>query len=114
VAGAHNLSVRSGFWLLVAVLVLGSCAGTPPTAARDLPPARVVASVAGQEITVNVLELYCHTCAERIVAGCRNIPGVTAVDVDRKEKLLTLHFDSAITTRDKVLAGVDDVVSSIP
>jgi copper chaperone CopZ len=107
--------VRSGLRLLVLVALVLSACGAPAakTAARDLPPVTLVAS-ANDEVTVNVLELFCQSCAEHIVAGCRRIEGVASIDVDRKEKLITLHFDSSLTTRERILAAVDDVVSSIP
>jgi len=109
------VSVRSGFRLLVAcALLLSACAPAPRAAARDLPPVRVLANAADDAVTVNVLELICQSCAEHIIAGCKNIPGVAAVDVDRKEKLLTLHFDSSFTTRERVLAAVDDIVATVP
>ncbi|OLC22243.1 MAG: hypothetical protein AUH33_00165 [Chloroflexi bacterium 13_1_40CM_68_21] len=109
------MSVRSGLRLLVlSALLLGACAAAPRPAARDLPPVQVLANAADGEVTVNVLELICQSCAEHIIAGCRNIPGVAAVDVDRKEKLLTLHFDSSFTTRERVLAAVDEVVATVP
>ena len=73
----------------------------------------VVAS-ANDEVTVNVLELICQSCAEHIIAGCRRIEGVASVETDRREKLITLHFDSSMTTRARILAAVDDVVASIP
>jgi len=73
----------------------------------------VVAS-ANDEVTVDVLELICQSCAEHILAGCRRIQGVSAVAVDRRERLITLYFDSSLTSRDRVLAAVDDVVASIP
>ena len=106
--------MRPGLCLLVAILTLGACSAAPSLASRDLPPPRVVSAVADGEVTANVLELFCQSCAERIIAGSRGIAGVTAVDVDRKEKLLTLHFDSHVTSRESVLAALDDVVSSIP
>lgn len=100
--------------LVVFALLLSAC-GAPAsrTVARDLPPVTLVAS-ANEEITVNVLELICQRCAEHIVAGCRNIEGVASVAVDRRERLITLHFDSSLTTRARVLAAVDDVVATIP
>ncbi|TMD50815.1 MAG: heavy-metal-associated domain-containing protein [Chloroflexi bacterium] len=73
----------------------------------------VVAS-SNDEVTVNVLELICQSCAEHIVASCRQVEGVVSVKADRKEKLITLHFDSSLTTRERILAAVDDVVASIP
>jgi len=106
--------VRPGLCLLLAVLTLGSCSAAPSLVARDLPPPRVVSAVADGEVTANVLELFCQSCAERIIAGSRGIAGVTAVDVDRREKLLTIHFDSQLTSRERILAALDDVVSSIP
>jgi len=81
--------------------------------ARDLPPVTVVASSSDQ-VTVDVLELICQSCAEHILAGCRQIQGVASVAVDRKERLITLYFDSSVTTRARVLAAVDDVVAAIP
>ena len=106
--------MRSGLRLFVALLILTtSCARTPATAARDLPPVTVVAT-ANDEITVNVLEVMCQSCAAHILAGCREIPGVASVDIDRKAKLITLHFDSSLTSRDRILAAVDEVVSTIP
>jgi copper chaperone CopZ len=83
------------------------------TASRDLPTVTVVAS-ASDEVTVNVLELICKSCAEHIIAGCRQIEGVASIEVDRKERHMTLRFDSSLTTRDRILAAVDDVVASIP
>jgi copper chaperone CopZ len=99
---------------LACALFLGAC-GAPmsKTEARGLPPVTVVAS-ANDEVTVNVLELVCQSCAEHIIAGCRRIEGVASVETDRREKLITLHFDSSMTTRARILAAVDDVVASIP
>jgi copper chaperone CopZ len=107
--------VRSGLHVLVALgLLFSACAPASRIAARDLPPVHVIASTAADEVTINVLELYCKSCAEHIIAGCRGIPGVASIDIDRKEKLLTLHFDSRFTTRERVLAAVDEVVATIP
>lgn len=106
--------MRPGLRLFLGIaLFVGAC-GAPEakTVARDLPPATIVAS-ANDEVTVNVLELICQTCAERIIAGCRRIEGVASIDVDRKEKLITLHFDSSVTTKARILAAIDDVVASI-
>jgi copper chaperone CopZ len=100
--------------LTALAILLSACASTPGTVARDLPPVTVVASAVDGEVTVNVLELFCQSCAEQIIAGCRHIPGVASVDVDRRQKLLTIHFDSSFTTRERVLAAVDDVVAQIP
>ena len=99
---------------LACALFLGACsAPVSKTEARGLPPVTVVAS-ANDEVTVNVLELICQSCAEHIIAGCRRIEGVASVETDRREKLMTLHFDSSMTTRARILAAVDDVVASIP
>jgi copper chaperone CopZ len=95
-------------------LLSSACATAPTMAARELPPVTVVSSAVGGEVTVNVLELFCQSCAEQIISGCRHIPGVASVDVDRRQKLLTIHFDSSFTSREKVLAAVDDVVAQIP
>lgn len=107
--------MRPGLLLLAAfALFVSACAAptSPKTAARDLPPVTLVAS-ANDEITVNVLELICQTCYEHIISGCRHIEGVVSVDADRSETLLTLHFDSSVTTRARVLAAVDEVVATI-
>ena len=107
--------MRPGLLLLALISLLSTaCAATPPskTAARDLPPVTLVAS-ANDEVTVNVLELVCQTCYEHIITGCRHIEGVVSVEADRSEKLLTLHFDSSVTTRERVLAAVDEVVATI-
>jgi copper chaperone CopZ len=109
------VTVRPGLRLFVGIALLLSACGAPAsaTAARDLPPVTMVAS-ANDEVTVSVLELMCHTCYDHILAGCRNIEGVASVDVDRAEKLMTLHFDSSVTSRARVLAAVDEVVATIP
>ena len=101
--------------MFVVFAVFLSACGAPAsrTMSRDLPPVTVVAS-SNEEVTVNVLELICQSCAEHIVASCRQIEGVVSVKADRKEKLITLHFDSSLTTRERILAAVDDVVASIP
>jgi copper chaperone CopZ len=109
------VTVRPGLCTFLAgALLIGAC-GAPvsKTVARDLPPVVLVAS-ANDEVTVNVLELICQSCAEHILAGCRRIEGVASVEADRRERLITLHFDPSLTTRARVLAAVDDVVASIP
>ena len=99
---------------LAGALFAAACgAPVPKTVARDLPPVTLVAS-ADDEVTVNVLELICQSCAEQVLAGCRQIEGVASVAVDRRERLITLYFDSAVTTRERVVAAVDDVVATIP
>jgi len=107
--------VRPGLCIFVAgALLLGACAApASKTNSRDLPPVTVFAS-ANDEVTVNVLELICQSCAEHILAGCRQIEGVASIEVDRRERRMTLRFDSSLTTRDRILAAVDDVVASIP
>jgi copper chaperone CopZ len=105
--------VRPGLLLFALLALLSSGCGAPSkTGARDLPPVVLVAS-ASDEVTVNVLELICQTCYEHIISGCRHIEGVVSVEADRSEKLLTLHFDSSVTTRARVLAAVDEVVATI-
>jgi copper chaperone CopZ len=108
------VNVRPGLLLFVLLALLsGACAApASKTAARDLPPVVLVAS-ANDEVTVSVLELICQTCYEHIISGCRHIEGVVSVRADRNEKLLTLHFDSSVTTRARVLAAVDEVVATI-
>jgi copper chaperone CopZ len=96
-------------------MFLGAC-GAPAskTEARGMPPVNLVAS-ANDEVTVGVLELICQSCAEHIVAGCRQIEGgVASVETDRRARLITLRFDPLVTTRARILAAVDDVVASIP
>ena len=109
--------MRPGLLLLALIALIGllssACAApASKTAARDLPPVTLVAS-ADEQVTVNVLELICQTCYEHIISGCRHIEGVVSVEADRSEKLLTLHFDSSVTTREKILAAVDEVVATI-
>ena len=99
---------------LACALFLGECdAPAARTEARGLPPVTLVAS-ANDEVTVDVLELICQSCAEHIVAGCKQIEGVASVEADRRARLITLRFDPAVTTRARILAAVDDVVASIP
>ncbi len=107
--------VRPGLRLFVVLaLFLSACgASASRTVARDLPPVTLVAS-ANDEVTVNVLELICRTCYEHIIAGCRQIDGVASVAVDRRERLITIHFDSSLTTRARVVAAVEDLVATIP
>ena len=107
--------MRPGLCIFLAgALFLGAC-GAPvsKTAARDLPPVTLVTS-ANDEVTVEVLELICQSCAEHIIAGCRQIQGVASVEADRRERRVTLHFDSSLTNRERILEAVDDVVASIP
>jgi len=100
--------------LVALALFLSACGGSASrTVPRDLPAVSVVAS-ANDQVTVDVLELICQSCAEHILAGCRQIEGVASVAVDRRERLITLYFDSSLTSRERVVAAVDDVVATIP
>ena len=109
------MTVRPGLRLLVVLALFVSACGSPAakTVTRDLPPVTLVAS-ANDEVTVNVLELLCRTCYEHIVGGCRDIEGVASVQVDRRERLITIHFDSSLTTSARVVAAVDELVANIP
>ena len=109
------MTVHPGLRLsIVLALFLSACgASASTTVGRDRPPLTLVAS-ANDEVTVNVLELICRSCYEHIVAGCRDIDGVASVQVDRRERLITIHFDSTLTTRARVLAAVEDLVATIP
>ena len=108
------MTVRSGLCALVAAaFLITSCAHVSATMARDIPAPQLV-TTSTDEMTVNVIELFCQTCAEQIQDGCRAIPGVTSVHVDRHEHQITLRFDPGLTTAARVLAAVDDVVASIP
>ena len=109
------MTVRPGLRIFVALALFLSACGSPASRAvtRDLPPVTLVAS-ANDEVTVNVLELICRTCYEYIVGGCREIEGVASVQVDRRERLITIHFDSSLTTRARVVAAVEDLVATIP
>lgn len=99
---------------MACAIFLGACApALSKTEARGLPPVTLLAS-ANDEVTVDVLELICQSCAEHIVAGCREIPGVASVVADRRARRITLEFDAALTSRARVLAALDDVVASIP
>ncbi len=108
------MTVRSGLCALIAAaFLISSCARVTATAARDIPAPQVV-TTSTDEMTVNVIELFCQTCAEQIQDGCRAIAGVTSVHVDRHEHQITLRFDPGVTSAERVLAAVDDVVASIP
>jgi len=108
------VTVRSGLCALVAAsFLISSCVPASATSARDIPAPQVVAT-STDEMTVNVIELFCQTCAEQIQDGCRAIAGVTSVHVDRHEHQIMLRFDPSVTTAERVLAAVDDVVASIP
>ena len=107
--------MRPGLCLLAVVALFVADGGSTisATAARGLPPVVVVAS-ASDQVTMNVLELVCRSCAQHVLSGCREIPGVASVEMDLRTKQLTLHFDAALTTRERVIAAVDAVVSTIP
>lgn len=106
--------MRPGLRIFIAfALLLGACGGPAQGSTSHLPAVTVVAS-ANDQVTVNVLELICQSCAEHILAGCRQIEGVASVAVDRRERHITLYFDSSLTSRERVVAAVDDVVATIP
>jgi copper chaperone CopZ len=112
----HNVIVRSGLYMLLALALMGTASDAVPattTTGRGL-PAPILVAAADDQVTLNVLELFCRSCTEKILSGCRDIYGVSSVDVDRKDKLMTLHFVSSVTTRERVLAAVDSVVATIP
>ena len=48
-----------------------------------------------------------------MVTQCRDIPGVTDVRADLNTNVLSVRFDPAVTTRQKVLDAVDKVVASV-
>jgi hypothetical protein len=48
-----------------------------------------------------------------VVTQCRDIPGVTAVRADLNTNVLSVRFNPAVTTRQKVLDAVDKVVASV-
>jgi copper chaperone CopZ len=109
------VTVRPGLSLILAVALLcaGCAAPAPTSGARDLPPVTLIAAE-DEQVTVNVVELFCRSCEEHILAGCKQIPGIGDIEVDRQQQLLTLHFDPTLTTRERVLAALDDIVATVP
>ena len=105
--------MRSGLCVVLAFLMIFDSCASPNTSSGP-PPSAVLAATSQDEVTVNVLELICQSCAEHIIGGCRAIEGVTSVEVDRRERLITLHFDPARTSRERVIIAVDNVVATIP
>jgi len=115
--------MRPGLLVSTLILWIAAACGAPaapgagPVAAKDTSGdhgAVSVASASDGEVTVEITELMCLTCRTEIAAGCRKIPGVTDVSVDLAARTMTLRFDTAVTTRARVVAAVETVVGSIP
>ena len=111
------MSVRlAPFLVLAAVLV--SCARTVPAAAPP-PPHLVQAAPAedlapGQEeVSMEIIELMCRPCASQIVGQSEHLAGVMSVHMELATKTLALRYDTTLTTRDQVIASVEQIVASI-
>lgn len=101
--------------ILVAALLLAACG--PATVAASVPAPRPAAAPAiaprDVELSFDIVELLCHTCAGQIASGAERIPGVTHVAADMLGHKLLVRFDPAVTTEQQVAAAIDKVVDSI-
>lgn len=75
--------------------------------------AAMPAAEGDEEVSLEILELMCSPCADKIVHGSRALHGVTFVSMQLNTKTLTVRFDPAITDRDAVVVAVDTIVASI-
>jgi copper chaperone CopZ len=107
--------------ILVAAVLLAACgsavppsvAGAPAPVANARPAAAPAIAARDVELTFDIVELLCHTCAGQIAAGAQRIPGVTRVSADMLDHRLIVRFDPAVTTERQVVAAIDKVVDSI-
>jgi copper chaperone CopZ len=102
--------------ILCAAILLAACgpaaapAAHPAVPAPAAPPAVAARDV---ELTFDIVELLCHTCAGQIASGAERIPGVTHVAADMLGHTLVVRFDPSITNEQRVSAAIDKVVDSI-
>ena len=108
--------MRPALVLLASLLVgcsgaLAAAAPPPPRLVQAAPSADLVAGQA--EVSMEIIELMCRTCAEQIVGDAKLLPGVTSVRMELATKTLTLRFDTSVTQRDSVIASVEQIVAQI-
>jgi copper chaperone CopZ len=106
--------VRPALVAFLVLLLIAGCGGTGSgrPAPVVLDPAAADASADGV-VTMEVFELLCGPCAAQIVRRSREIEGVTDVRMELATKTLTIRFDPARVGRDRVVAGVEQIVGSI-
>ncbi|MEK6207281.1 MAG: hypothetical protein AABM32_06520 [Chloroflexota bacterium] len=62
-------------------------------------------------VGIALFSVACGAPASKTAA--RDLPPVTLVASANDQVTVTLHFDSSVTTRARVLAAVDEVVATI-
>ena len=112
------MDVRPALVLFTAVLA--ACGPTAMPAAK-LPPPQLIQNAdvetdleAGQsDVSMEIIELMCSPCAAQIVSHSRLLPGVTKVSMVLATKTLIVRYDSGLTSRDAVVASVEEIVANI-
>ena len=88
-------------------------AGRPAAAAAPRPAPAAAIAVPDVEMTFDIAEMLCHTCASQVAAGAQRIPGVTHVSSDGLSHKLIVRFDPTRTTERTVSIAIDKVVTEI-
>ena len=104
--------------LVVLLTLSAACAPRVPGAAP--PPPHLVQAAASDalapgeaEVSMEVIELMCRPCASQIVQDAKELPGVTSVRMELATKTLALRFEISATSRDRVVAAVEDIVARV-
>lgn len=107
---------------LILLLVLASACGPaaatspasrPAAAAAPRPAAAGAIAVPDAEVTFDIAEMLCHTCASQVAAGAQRIPGVTHVSSDGLQHKLVVRFDPTRTSERLISVAIDKVVTEI-
>lgn len=108
------MDVRPALVLFMAMLAAcGSATGNlPPPVVKNVPVSPDLES--GQsELSMEIIELMCSPCAAQIVSHSRLLPGVTKVSMVLATKTLIVRYDSGLTSRDAIVASVEEIVANI-
>lgn len=85
--------------------------GTPPPPHLVQPAASDALAPGEDEVSMEVLALMCRPCATQIVEHAKLLPGITGVKTELATKTLTLRFETSATSRDRVVAAVEEIVA---
>lgn len=98
-------AARISLWLGTLVALGAAIYPSLPAANHQINAAAVVASDA--KLSVLIPSMDCPPCAKGIEASLSRAPGVKQAVVNYDSKQAVLVYDSAVTSRDKLLALID-------
>ena len=65
-------------------------------------------------MTITVPEIHCDHCKQSLEGALDPLPGVRSAQVDVEARTVTVDVDEAVTSRDRIVATIEEQGYDVP